>query len=108
MIGRRFPVAPGYVRRYPGLSARELGELQRRLAEVAKRHGRTLGTVYVEELPSDPKAFEELLVSLKRLDAPAVVIPSKAHLGRWDLPGSKYEQLQQSTETKVIVADQSP
>lgn len=98
------PVIPGYVRRYPWMSDRELGQLQQRLAEVARRHDRTLGTVYVEELPTDPKAFEELLVSVKDLEAPAVIVPSRAHLGRWDIPDSKYQQLQQVATTEVIVA----
>ncbi|GAB2679312.1 hypothetical protein [Kribbella swartbergensis] len=85
---------------------RDLGEVQQRLAEVAKQHGRTLGTVYVEELPTDPQAFEALLASLKDLDAPAVIIPSKAHFGRWDLAGSKYDLLQQQVaNTQVIIAD---
>ncbi|MGY4769764.1 hypothetical protein ACXC9Q_22830 (plasmid) [Kribbella sp. CWNU-51] len=84
---------------------RELGELQQRLAEVARRHGRTLGTVYVEELPTDPQAFEVLLAALNELDMPAVIVPSKAHLGRWDLAGSKYNRLQQIVKTEVIIAD---
>jgi hypothetical protein len=86
------------------MTERELGEVQQRLVEVARQHGRTLGTVYVEELPTDPRAFNALLASLKELDTPAVIIPSKAHLGRWDLKGSKYHQLQQVAETKVIIA----
>jgi hypothetical protein len=105
VIGQRLPVVPGYVRRYPWMTDHEFGALQHHLAEVARQHGRTLGTVYVEELPTDPKAFNALLASLKKLDVPAVIIPSKAHLGRWDLAGSKYDQLQQVAETKVIIAD---
>lgn len=105
MIGQRLPVIPGYVRRYPWMKDHEFGELQQHLAEVARQHGRTLGTVYVEEFPTEPEAFNALLASMKELDAPAVIVPSKAHLGRWDLAGSKYDQLQQVAETKVIIAD---
>jgi hypothetical protein len=83
----------------------EFGALQQHLADVARQHGRTLGTVYVEELPTDPSAFNAMLASLKDFEVPAVIIPSKAHLGRWDLAGSKYDQLQQVAETKVIIAD---
>jgi hypothetical protein len=82
----------------------ELGELQQHLADVARQRGRTLGTVYVEELPTDPAAFTALLASLKDLDTPALIIPSKAHLGRWDLAGSKYNLLQQVAKTEVIIA----
>jgi hypothetical protein len=102
------PVVLGYVRKYPGMSDREVGELQVRLATVAGHHGRTLGTVHVEELPTDPQAFEALLASLQRLPAPAVIVPSKAHLGRWDHPGSKYDVLQRTTKAEVIVADCNP
>ena len=98
-------VVPGYIRRYPTMSDRELGEVQQQLADVARRHGRTLGTVYVEDLPTDPSAFQQLLASIKDLDSPAVIVPSRAHLGRWDLEGSKYHLLQQVTETEVIIAD---
>ncbi|MFG1626220.1 hypothetical protein [Kribbella sp. NPDC049227] len=83
----------------------DLGGLQQRLAEVASQHGRTLGTVYVEDLLTDPEAFNVLLSCVKDLDAPAVIVPSKAHLGRWDLADSKYSQLQQVVTTEVIVAD---
>jgi hypothetical protein len=99
------PVAPGYIRRYPSMTDGELGDLQQLLAKVARQHGRTLGTVYVEDLPTDPRAFQRLLASINDLDAPAVIVPSKAHLGRWDLEGSKYHLLQQVTETEVIIAD---
>lgn len=108
MIGERMPVVLGYVRKYPGMSDREAGELQIRLAAVARHHGRTLGTVHVEELPTDPQAFEGLLASLQKLSAPAVIVPSKAHLGRWDHAGSKYDVLQRTTKAEVIVADSSP
>jgi hypothetical protein len=101
------PVILGYVRRYPWMSEQELGELHQRLAEVARHHGRTLGTVHVEELPTDPEAFEALLAATRQMAAPAVVIPSKAHLGRWDLAGSKYDLLQQAAETQVIIAHRS-
>ncbi|TCC52145.1 hypothetical protein E0H73_40120 [Kribbella pittospori] len=83
----------------------ELGQVQHHLAEVARRHGRTLGTVHVEELPTDPEAFNVLLASLAHLDVPAVIIPTKAHLGRWDLRGSKYDLLQQVAKAEVIVAE---
>ncbi|WP_132157764.1 hypothetical protein [Kribbella antiqua] len=82
--------------------------LQRRLADVASQHGRTLGTVHIEKQRTEPRAFAALLTELKDLPSPAVIVPSKTHLGRWDLPDSKYAELRQATGAEVIVADGFP
>jgi hypothetical protein len=108
VIGGRMPVVLGYVRRYPWMTESEFGETQHRLALVARQHGRTLGTVHVEDLPTEPQAFEALLDSLTELAVPAVIIPSRAHLGRWDQAGSKYELLRRATAAEIIVADGAP
>ncbi|HET6295579.1 MAG TPA: hypothetical protein VFG33_19480, partial [Kribbella sp.] len=70
----------------------------------ARLHGRTLGTVHAEDLPTDPQAFDALLASLNELPAPAVIVPTKAHLGHWDQVGSKYDLLRRA-RAEVIVAD---
>jgi hypothetical protein len=108
VIGKQMPLALGYVRRYPWMSDREYGVLQQRLAEAARQAGYTLGTVHAEDLPTDPQAFEILLASTRDLNVRAVIIPTKAHLGRWDRIGSKYEQLRRTTSAEIIVIDASP
>ncbi|WP_328522908.1 hypothetical protein [Kribbella sp. NBC_00359] len=84
---------------------REYGLLQQRLATAAQHAGYTLGAIHVEELPTDPRAFEALLDSVADLDIRAVIIPTKVHLGRWERRGSKYEQLRRSTSAEIIVLD---
>ena len=108
MISRPMPLALGYVRRYPGMSECEYGDIQHRLADAAREAGHTLGTIHVEELPTDPQAFDALLAAVKELNVRAVVIPTKAHLGRWDLDGSKYEHLRRATAAEIIVAGTAP
>lgn len=105
VLGGRTPVILAYVRRYPAMTDGETCDLQLRLAAIARLHGRKLGAVHVEELPTEPQAFERLLASVQELPVPAVIVPSKAHLGRWDLAGSKYAVLQQAVQTEVIVAN---
>jgi hypothetical protein len=102
------PLALGYVRRYPWMTDREYGEVQERLAVAARRAGHTLGTIHVEEMPTDPKAFEALLAAVAELDVRAVLIPSKAHLGCWENSDSKYERLRRVTTAEIIVAASSP
>lgn len=108
MIGRPMPLALGYIRRYPWMTDDELGSVQMALAATARRRGYTLGTVHLEELPTDPQAFDALLASLDELEVRAVLIPSKAHLGPWDSADSKYERLRQRTTAEVVVLDPSP
>jgi hypothetical protein len=86
----------------------EYGVLQQRLAETARQAGYVLGTVHVEDLPTDPEAFEALLASARDFNVRAVIIPTKAHLGRWDQVGSKYEQLRRATSAEIIVIGASP
>ncbi|MEV0792591.1 hypothetical protein [Kribbella sp. NPDC050459] len=83
----------------------EYGLLHRRLTTAAEQAGYALGAIHVEELPTDPRAFEALLKSVAAPDIGAVIIPSKAHLGRWEQMGSKYEQLRRSTTAEIIVLD---
>jgi hypothetical protein len=90
------------------MSAREYGDIQHRLAAAAREAGHTLGTIHVEELSTDPQAFEALLAAVNDLDVRAVIIPTRFHLGRWDLKDSKYEQLRRATAVEIIIARRVP
>jgi hypothetical protein len=98
------PLVLGYMRRYPFMPDHEVGQMQQHLAATARAHGYTLGTVHVEELPTDPLAFETLLAAVKDLRAPAVIVPTGAHLGRADDPGSRWRLLQYETDVRILVA----
>ena len=78
------------------------------IAVAAREAGHTLGTIHVEELATDPQAFDALLADVKELNVRAVVIPTKVHLGRWDLTGSESEQLRRATSAEIIVAGTVP
>ncbi|TCM49425.1 hypothetical protein EV648_103700 [Kribbella sp. VKM Ac-2568] len=98
------PLVLGYMRRYPFMPDHEVGQMQQHLAAIARENGYTLGTVHVEELPTDPLAFETLLAAIRDLRAPAVIVPTSAHLGRADDPGSRWRLLQHETEVRILVA----
>jgi hypothetical protein len=93
------------MRRYPWMKDHELGEVQQSLADAARQRGYTLGTIHVEELPTEPQAFDALLASASELEVRAVIVPSRAHLGSWDSANSKYEQLRRRTTAEVVVVD---
>ena len=105
MIPHPMPVVPGYMRRYPGMTSDELGEMQHRLAAAARKRGYVLGTVHVEELPTEPRAFDALLSYLKEVAVPAIVVPTFAHIGTINNPGSKYSKLRSETTAEIVIAE---
>ncbi|MDX6241993.1 MAG: hypothetical protein QOG10_6864 [Kribbellaceae bacterium] len=108
VIGQPMPVVLGYMRKYPLMTDAEVARTQRHLAEYARDRGYTLGTIYIENLETDPKAFKELLEGVNRIQAPAVVVPTSIHLGKIDCGESKWAQLRQATRAHVLVAGASP
>jgi hypothetical protein len=108
VIGQASPLALGYMRKYPLMSETEVARVQASLAECARRSGYTLGTVHMEELHSDPKAFFEAVAAINLYDIAAVVVPTFAHLGNPRTPGSKRAHLDRETRARVLIADSSP
>jgi hypothetical protein len=108
MIGAARRLALGYLRWYPLMSPTELGQWQQRMAETATTRGLVLGTVHVEELPTQPRAFEALLASIRALDVAAVIVPTPIHLGARDEPGSPWNRLSLDTGVEVVFTDSSP
>jgi hypothetical protein len=108
VIGPASPLALGYMRKYPLMSETEVGRVQASLADCARRCGYTLGTVHVEELDSDPKAFLQAVAAINLFNIAAVVVPTFAHLGDPRTPGSKRAELDRETRARVLIADSSP
>ena len=102
------PLAVGYMRKYPLMSETEVGRVQASLSDCARRGGYTLGTVHVEDLHSDPKAFLEAVAAINLFDVAAMVVPTFAHLGDLRDPGSKRAHLDRETRARVLIADSSP
>ena len=93
MIPTRGRLALGYMRRYPLMSADDLGRWQQLMADTAKAHGFVLGTVHVEELPTELQAFEALLTSIRDVAVAVVIVPSPFHGGDRDEPGTRRHRL---------------
>ncbi|MEV8372649.1 hypothetical protein AB0P21_07920 [Kribbella sp. NPDC056861] len=71
----------------------------------ARRSGYTLGTVLVEDLLTDPKAFLDLIAAVNLFEIAAVVIPTATHLGSPSADGSKRAYFDRETKARVLVAD---
>ena len=105
VIGPAYPLALGYMRRYPLMLCDEVAATQQVLAACARNNGYTLGTVHIEDLLTDPKAFLDLVAAINLFEIPAVVIPSAAHLGGPAAPESKRAYFERETKARVFVAD---
>jgi hypothetical protein len=105
VIGPAYPLALGYMRRYPLMLCDEVAATQQALAACARSSGYTLGTVHIEDLLTDPKAFLDLVAAINLFEIPAVVIPSAAHLGDPTVPESKRAYFERETNARVFVAD---
>lgn len=108
MIGTPGRLALGYLRRHLLMSPAELGGCQQRMAELASSRGYVLGTVHVDELHTQPQAFEDLLASIQTLDVAVVIVPSPTHIGDQSVPGSLWNRLWLDTGAEVVFTDPSP
>ena len=108
MIATPGRLALGYLRRFPLMSALELGDWQQRMATTASARGLVLGTVHVEELPTQPQAFAELLASVRALDVTAVIVPTLIHIGDRDEPGTLWTHLWLAARVEVAFTGPSP
>ena len=104
MIGPAYPLALGYMRRYPLMRDDEVARTQEALAACARSNGHTLGTVHIEDILTDPKAFLDLVAAINLFEIPAVVIPSAAHLGDAKAPESKRAYFDRETRARVFIA----
>jgi hypothetical protein len=104
-IPSAYPLALGYMRRYPLMRVDEVARTQEALADHARRNGFTLGTVHVEDLLTDPQAFLEMVAAINLFDIQAVVIPTAAHLGDPVVPESKRAYFDRETKAQVLVVE---
>jgi hypothetical protein len=105
VIGPAYPLALGYMRRYPLMREDEVGRTREVLATCARNNGHTLGTVHIEDILTDPKAFLDLVAAINLFEIPAVVIPSAAHLGDPTAPESKWAYFERETSARVFIVD---
>jgi hypothetical protein len=105
VIGPAYPLALGYMRRYPLMRDDEVAGTQQALAACARRNGFTLGTVHVEDVLTDPKAFLDLVAAINLFEISAVVVPTATHLGDPAAPQSKRAYFDRETNACVVIAD---
>jgi hypothetical protein len=96
--------AVGYLREYRSMTCRQLAEAKEQLAAFAGQHGFHLRRVFVEQLHSDPAAFEALIKLVKRRRIPAVLVPNPAHLSAVGGGDTKAQQLRRQTGAHILVA----
>jgi hypothetical protein len=96
-------LALGYVRKYPGLTVRTIDQLRQRLSKCAEANGYRLLEVHIEERQTDPTAFFALIASIAATGAEAVVVPTRAHLGREQIQDSKITHLRRTTNAEVLI-----
>lgn len=97
--------AVGYLRQYGSMTCRQFGTAKEQLAALAERSGFELCQVFVEQLHTDPAAFEELLQVVKLRNVAAVLVPNRAHLSSVGGDETKIQRLQRETRSEVLVAD---
>lgn len=97
--------AVAYLRQYGSMTCRQFAKAKDQLAAVAEQHGFELRQVFVEELHSDPAAFEALIRLVKRRRIPVVVVPNQAHLSSVGGNETKEQKLRRETGSEVLLAD---
>lgn len=97
--------AVGYLRQYGSMTCRQFANARAQLSAFAEQSGLELRHIFVEELHSDPTAFEELLQVVKRRNIRTVLVPNRAHLSSVGGSESKDQRLRRETGSEVLVAN---
>ncbi|TDD57106.1 hypothetical protein E1263_24625 [Kribbella antibiotica] len=100
--------AVGYLRQYPAMTCAELERAAGRLAVFARQRGFVLTEVFVEQLATDPAAFDALVTVVKRGGIPVVEVPTQAHLSAVGGGETKARRLKRETGAQALTAGGSP
>jgi hypothetical protein len=101
-------LAVGYLRQYRSMTSHQLAEAEERLAELAQREGLRLGKIFVEQLSTDPAAFNALIRLVQRRRISVVIVGSSAHLSSVGQGQTKLERIHHETDARVLVIDRAP
>lgn len=101
------PLVPavGYLRQYGSMTCRQFAKTREQIAAFADQYGLELRAVFVEELPSDPAAFEKLVQVVTQQNIRTVLVPNRAHLSPVGSGETKDQRLYRETGSEVLVAD---
>ncbi|GAA3136919.1 signal recognition particle GTPase [Kribbella aluminosa] len=100
--------AVGYLRQYRSMTRYQLSAAQEQLAAYAGQEGFLLRKVFVEQLDSDPAAFDALIKSVKRRKITVVIVPTTAHLSAVGDGETKLQRLQRETGARALAATGPP
>jgi hypothetical protein len=99
--------AVGYLRRYRSMTSYQLAQAEEQLAAMAERQGFVLRKVFVEQLQTDPAAFDALIRMVKRRKIPTVIVPTQVHLSAVGSGETKTERLHRETGAHALAASGS-
>jgi hypothetical protein len=85
----------------------QLAQAEDELAAFAEQEGALLGKVFVENLRTDPAAFDALIRSVKRRGISVVLVPTETHLSAVGGDQTKLERLHRETSARALAADGS-
>ncbi|WP_405060875.1 hypothetical protein OG474_04340 [Kribbella sp. NBC_01505] len=100
----QFTPAVGYLRRYPSMTCAQFDQAAEQLAVFAGRRGFVLRKVFVEQLATDPVAFDALVRMVKRREIPAVLVLTQAHLSAVGGGETKSRRLERETGARALTA----
>ena len=107
MTGQPAP-AVGYLRQYRSMTRYHLAAAQEQLTAYAGQQGFLLRKVFVEQLDTDPAAFDALIKSVKRRKITLVIVPTTAHLSAVGDGETKLQRLQRETGARALAATGPP
>ena len=100
--------AVGYLRQYRSMTSHQLLQAEEQLKALAGRRGFFLCKVFVEQLHTDPAAFDALIRLVKRRRVPAVIVPNQAHLSAVGSGETKSHRLHRETRAHALTASGLP
>jgi hypothetical protein len=107
VTGQLAPAA-GYLRQYRSMTRYQLAQAEKQLAAFAGQQGFLLSKVFVEQLHTDPAAFEALIRSVRRRKIAVVIVPTTAHLSAVGCGETKLQRLHRETGAQALAATGSP
>jgi hypothetical protein len=99
--------AVGYLRQYPSMTCYQLAQAEEQLAAFAGQHGFVLRKVFVEQLHTDPAAFNALVKMVQRRKIPTVIVPTQAHLSAVGSYQTKAQRLHRETSSYALAANRT-
>jgi O-acetylhomoserine/O-acetylserine sulfhydrylase-like pyridoxal-dependent enzyme len=102
------PLALGYLRQYLSMTGDDLGLVKKQMQAFAEHKGFILGMVFVEQLHTDPAAFDALVTAANLREITVVIVPTRAHLSAVGRSETKMQRLERESGARALVADWSP